>query len=314
PTLTPADTPAAPAVNTQSTEELSAEIQHIRQMVTRMMNHQSQQAKKDLPDQLFNQYLTLLEQEVTEELADEVIQNVRRGLTPEELEDRLAVQEAVSTEIASLIDFDAEAIDKPAPTDGRPLTIALIGPTGVGKTTTTAKLAATFKLHKAKRVALITLDTYRIAAVDQLQTYADIIDVPLHVAQTPEEMGLALQRCADYDVVLIDTAGRSQRDDARLEDLSAFIESARPHEVHLVLSSTSNQAVMMEAVERFTRVRIDRVIFTKLDEAVSFGVLLNVARKVNKQLSYITTGQDVPHQIEPGNPDRLAGLILGEGL
>jgi flagellar biosynthesis protein FlhF len=184
----------------------------------------------------------------------------------------------------------------------------------VGKTTTLAKLAATFKLRDKKKVALVTIDTYRIAAVDQLRTYANIIKVPLHVVLSPEELSDALAQCRGYDVVLIDTAGRSQRDCDRLDDLRQFIAMADPHEVHLVLSSTASQQVLEQAVDRFTKVRIDRIIFTKLDEAVSFGVLLNVVRRVNKQLSYVTTGQEVPHQIEPGRSERLADLILGQGL
>ena len=191
------------------------------------------------------------------------------------------------------------------PADGRPRTVALVGPTGVGKTTTIAKLAATFKLKQKLNVGLITLDTYRIAAVEQLRTYANIIGLPLHVLLTPEELSLALQplrasgptRC---DGVLIDTAGRSQRDDPRLAQLRTFIRAADPHEVHLVLSSTWSQAVLMDTVERFSSIRTDRIIFTKLDEAVSFGVMLNVASKVNKRLSYVTTGQEVPHQTRAG--------------
>jgi flagellar biosynthesis protein FlhF len=184
----------------------------------------------------------------------------------------------------------------------------------VGKTTTVAKLAATMKLRHRKRVAMLTIDTYRIAAVDQLQTYANIIGVPLHVVSSLEDMRSALEQCRDCDAVLIDTAGRSQRDSEKLDQLKAFLEAANPHEVHLVLSSTCSQSVLMEAVERFNTVRTDRIIFTKLDEAVSFGMLLNVVRKVDKQLSFLTTGQEVPHQIEPGRGERLAGLILGEGL
>ena len=161
-------------------------------------------------------------------------------------------------------------------------------------------------------MALITIDTYRIAAVEQLRTYANIIGLTLHVVTTLDEMRQALEECRDADAVLIDTAGRSQRDGEKLDQLKAFLDVASPHETHLVLSSTCSQPVLMEAVERFSEVRTDRIIFTKLDEAVSFGVLVNVARKVNKQLSYVTTGQEVPHQIEPGQGERLAGLILGE--
>jgi flagellar biosynthesis protein FlhF len=115
-------------------------------------------------------------------------------------------------------------------------------------------------------------------------------------------------------VVLIDTAGRSQHDREKLSQLKSFIEAAQPDEVHLVLASTGTQKVLMQAIERFSEVRTDRIIFTKLDEAVSFGVLVNVIRRVNKRLSFVTTGQEVPHQIEPGRGERLAGLILGESL
>ena len=159
---------------------------------------------------------------------------------------------------------------------------------------------------------MITLDTYRIAAVDQLRTYADIIGIPLHIANSPTEVPNVMKQCGNFDVILVDTAGRSQRDGERLTQLNAFLEAIRPHETHLVLSSTSSQRVMMEAVERFSALRHDHLIFSKLDEAVNFGVLLNVARKVDKSLSYVTTGQEVPNQIEVGNANRLAALVLGE--
>jgi len=128
------------------------------------------------------------------------------------------------------------------------------------------------------------------------------------------ELKDGLARCADCDVVLIDTAGRSQRDDAKLEQLRAFIQAAAPNEVHLVLSSAASQQVLMDAVERFSMIEADGIILTKLDEAVTFGVVVNVMQKVNKKLSYVTTGQEVPHQIEAGDPNRMARLILGEKL
>ena len=304
-------------------------------MVSQMMREQNSRVAKtekkpDVPDKLFDQYLALLEQEVSEELVQEIIAQVREELTEEQLSDDDACKEALRKAIAELIPTDCGCGEGDDPfaltassegktsgggggaSGGRPKTIALVGPTGVGKTTTIAKLAATFKLKHDKKVALVTLDTYRIAAVDQLRTYAGIIGVDLHVVMSPAELQDTLARTADCDVVLIDTAGRAPRDDQRLAELSQFIQAAQPHEVHLVLSSTCTQNVLMEAVERFSKIRTDRIIFTKLDEAVTFGVVLNVARKVNKQLSYITTGQEVPHQIEPGQSDRLAALVMGE--
>src|SRR5205814_8215773 len=131
--------------------------------------------------------------------------------------------------------------------DGRPLTIALIGPTGVGKTTTVAKLAATYKLRHGKRVGLVTTDTYRIAAVDQLRTYAEIIGLPLKVALSPTEMTTVCQGLSECDVILIDTAGRSQREAARLDELRQLLAAAKPHQTHLVLSSTACEAVLLEA-------------------------------------------------------------------
>jgi flagellar biosynthesis protein FlhF len=272
-------------------------------------NPQSKQA--DMPDALFQKYLALLEQEVAEELADEIVEGMQKKLGSGNL-DEAEVKRALNDEIDKLLPKSEQSFDfaRQRPGDGRPFTIALIGPTGVGKTTTVAKLAATFKLRDRLNVALLTIDTYRIAAVDQLRTYADIIGVPLMVANTPMETRQALQRCEGYDAVIIDTAGRSQRDDEKLDQLKSFIDAADPHEVHLVLSLTSRQEVMLEIAERFSRIRTDKLIFTKLDEAVNFGVVLNVIRRVNKQLSYITTGQEVPHHIEVGRPSRLAGLIV----
>ncbi len=295
--------------------QITEEIAQVRRMVRRMMDKQlADQPKRDLPDTLFDQYLALLEQEVAEELAEEVIHDVREKLSEDDLQDKQRVRDTVRSAIADIIPADGNIKTQGKGKDGRPRTIALIGPTGVGKTTTIAKLAATFKLKQKLNVSMITIDTYRIAAVDQLRTYANIIGLPVHVVLTPLEMKQAMAQCADADVVLIDTAGRSQRDSDKLDELKAFIEAANPHEVHLVLSSTCSQPVMEQAIERFSSIRTDRIILTKLDEAVSFGVVLNVIRRVNKQLSYITTGQDVPHHIEPWCSDRLAGLLVGETL
>lgn len=304
----------ATAVTVDHAQDLAQEMRTVKRMVATMMRQQQARPRSDLPDTLFDQYLSLLKQEVTEEMAQEVVSHVQSSLSQEEMEDKEKVRRAVAAAVASLIPTDPSAGQLPERADGRPRTIALIGPTGVGKTTTIAKLAATFKLKQKKTVGLITLDTYRIAAVDQLRTYANIIGVPLHVASSVEELTSALNKLRGCDVVLIDTAGRSQRNDPQLEQLRQYIHAADPHEVHLVLSSTCAQSVLMEAAERFSSIRVDRILFTKLDEAVSFGVLLNVARKVNKRLSYVTTGQEVPHQIEPGTPGKLAALVLGEEM
>ena len=266
-----------------------------------------------MPQQLFDMYLRLVGQEISEELADEVINRVRDELEPHELENEATVRAAVRHHLAAHVPVAAEALPEHSP-DGRPLTIALVGPTGVGKTTTLAKLAASFKLRHRKKVGLITADTYRIAAVDQLRTYANIIGLPIEVVLTPGEMRQAVFALSDCDAILIDTAGRSHNDVDRIEELKAFLSAADPHEVHLVLSGTAARAVLLRAAEAFGAVGIDKVVLTKLDEAVSFGVFVNVIREIGKSFSFFTTGQEVPDQIEVGRPERLADLVLGGAI
>ncbi|MDP7347124.1 MAG: flagellar biosynthesis protein FlhF [Phycisphaeraceae bacterium] len=295
------------------TRQLADEMSAVKHMVSRMFTCQQRRlAKTDLPETLFGHYLTLLEQEVADELAQDIVRHVSQSLDQEQLNDASAVRSAVLDQIVQLIPADADPQHLERSPDGGPFTIALIGPTGVGKTTTIAKLAAGYKLKHKRDVALVTMDTYRIAAVDQLQTYAGIIGVPLHVVTSPADMLEVKARCAHHEVVLIDTAGRSQRDHGKLEQLDSLLTAADPNQVHLVLSSACAQSVMMQAVDRFSQIRTDRVIFTKLDEAVTLGVLLNVTSKINKRLSFFTTGQDVPNEIEPGRPERIGELLLGQ--
>ncbi len=295
---------------------IEAELRSLKRMVGEVLQTTRRTAGAPAStgsDVLFAQYLTLLENEVAGEIADEVVAKVRRELSDEEQGNPVAVRKAMLKQLAALVPAAGEVPRAGRVEDGRPLTVALVGPTGVGKTTTIAKLAAAYKLRQGKRVALVTSDTYRIAAVEQLRTYAEIIGVPLRVVMSPEDMAAACGALRDYDLILIDTAGRSARDGARVEELKAFVEAANPHETHLVLSGTSSEGVLMETARRFAAVGPNRVIFTKLDEAVNYGVLLNVASRVSLRLSFVTTGQEVPDHIEAGRGERLAKLVLPMG-
>jgi flagellar biosynthesis protein FlhF len=148
--------------------------------------------------------------------------------------------------------------------------------------------------------------------VDQLKRYADIIGSPLKVVGNADELREAVRSMSDMEFILIDTAGRSPRDTMKLNELRGLLGAIEPDEVHLVISSTAGQDCVDLAVQRFSEVRVDKIIFTKLDEAAHVGVVLNVVRKVDKRLSYLTTGQDVPNDIEESRGRRLAQMILGD--
>jgi len=297
------------ASDRSSSAEVLTEVGSLKSLVLDLVRETWRSRMSNVPDELFETYQGLIENAVAERMAGELIHRIRDDLPSERLKDPVAVRGALAGLVESML-----------PTAGPirltaregPTIIALIGPTGVGKTTTMAKLAANFCLREHRKVGLITIDTYRIAAVEQLKTYAQIIDVPLEVASTPDQLKEAVARLDDCDVVLIDTAGRSQRDAIKIKELRRFFDVVRPHEVHLVLSSAASRAVLMDTIERFEEFSADRVIFTKVDEAIGFGVILSCLEKANTRLSYITTGQDVPDDIEVGDSKALAELILRE--
>jgi flagellar biosynthesis protein FlhF len=197
-------------------------------------------------------------------------------------------------------------------TPGKARVIAFIGPTGVGKTTTLVKLASQYALVHQLKVALLTADTYRIGAVEQLRIYRDIIDIPFEAVSSPEEVGPALKRHADRDLIFFDTAGRSPQNRRQIQDLKAFMEAARPAETHLCVSATTKNADLMPIVGKFALVPVNRFLVTKLDETRQHGLLLNLAANFQVPISYLTTGQSVPHDIEVATPERMAELVLGE--
>ena len=308
---TPGAAPA-PALSWQSLQtnaarEIHDQISDLHHLVENLVKEQRRLHAPQMPEQVFDVYLDLIQREVADEIARDLICQAQLDLTG----NQMASAEVVRQRVVDVLDrMIATAGPIGRNLDGSARVVAFIGPTGVGKTTTIAKLAANFKLRQQKNVGLITIDTYRIGAVDQLRLYAEILDVPLHVVLTPAELAQAVRRLRDRDVVLIDTAGRCQLDQIRLRELQAFFAAAKPHEIHLVLSGTAHQTNLLSAAEKFGALGIDRVIFTKLDEAVSFGVVLSVLKKLQASLSYITTGQDVPDDIEVGNGRRLARLLL----
>ena len=191
-----------------------------------------------------------------------------------------------------------------------PLVIAMVGPTGSGKTTTIAKLAAYYSLNKNNTVSIITADTYRIAAIEQIRAFAEIVDIGLQVVFSPDEVPDALEACENDDIVFIDTAGRSQRNSEHMRDLEEFLEALKPDETHLVLSATTKDSDLIDAIKRYKDLKINRLLFTKLDETIKLGNVFNIVSKGGIPVSYVTSGQSVPDDIELAQPGRFVQRLL----
>ncbi len=261
----------------------------------------------ELPESLFHLFANLIEAELSENLARELIDRLRRDMPSRDLLDTVLVK----AHLARMIEDEIRITGPIRPEPGRRKVVALVGPTGVGKTTTIAKLAANFRLKDKRKVGLITVDTYRIAAVEQLRTYADIIDLPMAVVSTPREMREAVTRMSDQELILMDTAGRSPRDEVKIQELRSMLTEGKADEVHLVLSAVGSAATLSRTAEQFTAVGVTALLFTKLDEAVALGNLLPVLRSTQLGLSYVTDGQNVPDDIELADKRRLARRVLG---
>lgn len=188
--------------------------------------------------------------------------------------------------------------------------IALVGPTGVGKTTTIAKLAARFLAEHGGSIGFITIDTYRIAAVEQLKVYGDIMNLPVEVVITPQELETALSYHRDKDLILIDTAGRSPRDNYCIDELATFLLPELDIEKHLVLSATTRENELINAISQFERLGIDQTIMTKIDECQNLGVLLNIQIQNPNPLSFLTNGQRVPEDLVAAEQHTVADLIM----
>ena len=292
----------------ESKDLIGTELKELKWMTQFLLRQTTPLNHHNFPEQLVHFYNQMLKQGICEEIALKLIRELKQDLSPDALGDRDRVR-------GSLISKIEKELPQTGPIDltpGKVKIAAFVGPTGVGKTTTVAKLAALYALGKKRKVALVTIDTYRIAAVEQLKVYSKIMGLPFANVSSPKEFSKALAQFTDRDLILVDTAGRSQRDQSQIEELKDFLRQSFPIEVHLAMSITHKEDNLSDIGNQFGILPTDRIIFTKLDESYTYGSMVNQLLRIKKPLSFLTTGQKVPEDIEIATKERVISLILGE--
>ncbi|MDE7447371.1 MAG: flagellar biosynthesis protein FlhF [Lachnospiraceae bacterium] len=253
-------------------------------------------------------YNTMLTNEVSEQNANQIIDEIEKINKP-----NMPFDYALANTYQKMILKFGKPIEI-TPAEKGPKVIFFIGPTGVGKTTTIAKIASKFSVESGRKVALLTADTYRIAAAEQLRTYANILEVPFRVIYSTEEIEQALRDFRNYDFIMVDTAGHSHQNEAQKEAMGSFVHSVdgmAEKEVFLVLSATTKYRDLISIADTYSAMTEYKLIFTKLDETTTLGNLLNLKLHTGAPLSYVTYGQNVPDDIEIFNPQKTVKQLLG---
>ncbi len=291
-------------------DSLSKDINAMRSAVYSLAEKEAEKSRSNAyPINLRKVYENLEQNEVGAAHITEIIESIKSGLSKVELNDDLAVRRKLFSLVESALPVSGH-IKKYT---GRARTIALVGPTGVGKTTTIAKLAAHFRLRENMKVALVAADNYRMAAIEQIQQFAGISKIPLEIVYTDEEMRCAMEKFKSFDMVFIDTAGRSQRNIEHMNDLRRTLLALDPDEVHLTISITTKMRDLRTIEKKYSEIGYNKLIITKLDETISYGTIYNIVKESGKPVSYVSTGQSIPDDISLADSRSLANLVAGGG-
>lgn len=253
-------------------------------------------------------YNMMIDNEVDEHYANQIIDGLDKGYKPNQNFDYLLA----SVYQRLILKFGKS--EKIEPASEGPKVVMFIGPTGVGKTTTIAKVASKFAIEEKKKVALLTADTYRISAAEQLKTYASIMQVPFRVIYTEEDMVEAIKDFYTYDYIFVDTMGHSHRNEEQREctgKLVECVEGLAEYQCYLVLSATTKYKDLLKIVDNYKNIAKYQLIFTKLDETYTLGNLLNLRMYTKASIAYVTCGQNVPEDIEVFDPQKTVKLLLG---
>ncbi len=290
----------------QELQGVMEELGAVKEMMKTHLPLESDDSSQRSPEPLQKMAQRLINNDVSPAIADKLIQGITRRLPASNYGSAKSMENAVRRILRNLFQ-----VQKGIHREGAgPKKVALIGPTGVGKTTTLAKIAAESALARNERVALVTIDTYRIAAIEQLKIYARIIGIPVDVVVRPEDLHQVFEKHQDKDLILLDTAGRSHRNRAQMAELQRVLQGEEGMERHLVLSATTKQPDLNRIIRNFQPVGFDGLIFTKIDEGSRFGTLLNAALQAGKPIFYLTDGQRVPEDLHIPRVEDLIQLVL----
>ena len=286
---------------------LQATWGEMKGLLKTLVEQQCRNELSDTHENLLALFRRLTANGVVFQAAAGLLKTVKERLSEEDLWREDFVRYYLGEMIRGMVQVSGPLPERPEGTK----VVALVGPTGVGKTTTILKLAAQQALRGEKSVTVASLDTYRVGATEQLKSYAKMIGVPVMLAASGSELGEMISRRSPKGLVLIDTPGRSPLNVRQVKELQDLEKVGVPVETHLVLSFNTKEADISEAIDRFSVISIDRLLFTKMDETRTFGALLSAVRRKDKPISYLTMGQRVPDDIEAATPRRVAELILG---